>query len=131
MKRILGLMFVLMTCSVLFAQKNQDAPMGTFLYFSAWGIDGDKTLNENVAQVMTFAQNMKTSGKFKSVRVFMHHTGEKLAIYTLAEAEGWNNLGAGVAFAESKIDMDKPAPFGDTHSDDILVELPMPDASSK
>jgi|TARA_B100001971_G_C17880343_1_gene377746 hypothetical protein len=120
-----------MTCSVLFAQDNQDAPMGTFLYFSAWGIDGDKTLNENVAQVMTFAQNMKTSGKFKSVRVFMHHTGEKLAIYTLAEAEGWNNLGAGVAFAESKIDMDKPAPFGDTHSDDILVELPMPDASSK
>ena len=131
MKRILGLMFVLMTCSVLFAQKNQDAPMGTFLYFSAWGLDGDKTINENVAQVMTFAQNMKTSGKFKSVRVFMHHTGEKLAIYTLAEAEGWNNLGAGVAYAESKIDMDKPAPFGDTHSDDILVELSMPDASSK
>ena len=131
MKRILGLMIVLMTCSVLFAQKNQDAPMGTFLYFSAWGLDGDKTINENVAQVMTFAQNMKTSGKFKSVRVFMHHTGEKLAIYTLAEAEGWNNLGAGVAYAESKIDMDKPAPFGDTHSDDILVELPMPDASSK
>ena len=131
MKRILGLMFVLMTCSVLFAQKNQDAPMGTFLYFSAWGLDGDKTINENVAQVMTFAQNMKTSGKFKSVRVFMHHTGEKLAIYTLAEAEGWNNLGAGVAFAESKIDFDKPAPFGDTHSDDILIEIPMPDASSK
>ena len=131
MKRILVLMFVLMTCSVLFAQKNQDAPMGTFLYFSAWGLDGDKTINENVAQVMTFAQNMKTSGKFTSVRVFMHNTGEKLAIYTLAEAEGWNNLGAGVAFAESKIDFDKPAPFGDTHSDDILVELPMPDASSK
>ena len=131
MKRIIVIMLVLMTCSVLFAQKNQDAPMGTFLYFSAWGLDGDKTINENVAQVMTFAQNMKTSGKFKSVRVFMHHTGEKLAIYTLPEAEGWNNLGAGVAFAESKIDMDKPAPFGDTHSDDILVEIPMPDASSK
>ena len=106
MKRIIVIMLVLMTCSVLFAQKNQDAPMGTFLYFSAWGLDGDKTINENVAQVMTFAQNMKTS-------------------------EGWNNLGAGVAFAESKIDFDKPAPFGDTHSDDILVEIPMPDASSK
>ena len=131
MKRIIVMMLVLMTCSVLFAQKNQDAPMGTYLYFSAWGLDGDKTINENVAQVMTFAQNMKTSGKFTSVRVFMHNTGEKLAIYTLAEAEGWNNLGAGVAFAESKIDFDKPAPFGDTHSDDILVEIPMPDASSK
>ena len=48
MKRISGLMIILMTCSTLFAQDNQDAPMGTFLYFSAWGIDGDKTLNENI-----------------------------------------------------------------------------------
>jgi len=131
MKQILGLLIVLMTCSTLLAQDNQDAPMGTFLYFSSWGIDGDLSINENITQVMTFAQNMKASGKFKSVRVFMHHTGEKLAIYTLAEAEGWNNVGAGVAFAESKIDFDKPAPFGDTHSDDILVELPMPEAPLK
>ena len=85
MKRIIGLLIVLMTCSALFSQENQDAPMGTFLYFSSWGLDGDLTINENVAQVMTFA--------------------------------------------ESKIDFDKPAPFGDTHSDDILVELPMPEES--
>jgi len=82
--------------------------------------------NNAIAEAQEWVKGYRETGEYKSVRLFMHNTGPRFAIYILMEPNDWQSLQDGQRkFFEANPDiMDKPFNWG-AHSDNLLTEIPV------
>ena len=67
---------------------------------------------------------MRATGEYKSVRLFIHNTGPRLALYILGEPKSWQAIEDGEAkfFAANPELLEQPITWA-THSDNLLAEI--------
>ena len=97
-----------------------------FLYIEDFEIVPGQVPSEAVAAASEWVRIMRETGEFESVKLYMHHTGPRFALYVLAETSSWQaiNDGFGKMFEAMPDWMDRPYQFG-AHSDNLLSEIPV------
>jgi hypothetical protein len=96
------------------------------LYIEEFELAAGATMNKAVAEMQEWVKGYRETGEYKSVRLFFHHTGPKLAVYILLEPNSWQAIQDGQnKFFEANADlMDKPFNWSG-HSDNLLTEIPV------
>ena len=96
------------------------------LYIEEFEIAPGVAVNEAVAEMQEWVKGYRETGEYKSVRLFFHHTGPKLAVYLLLEPKSWQAIQDGQnKFFEANADLfDNPFNWGG-HSDNLLTEIPV------
>ncbi len=97
-----------------------------YLYIEEFQAPTGMTPNEAIAEGQWWAKNYRATGEYKSVRLFLHHTGPSFSVYVLLEPISWQSIETGQAkFFEANPDfMDRPWKFA-VHSDNLLSEVPV------
>lgn len=135
MKRtILGVVGVLLAGALVgLGVRSMQAQQGTsppvaqrFLYIEDFEIAPGQVPSEAVATASEWVRVMRETGAFESVKLYMHHTGPRFALYVLAETSSWQAINDGFEkMFEAMPDwMDRPYEFG-VHSDNLLSEIPV------
>jgi hypothetical protein len=94
-----------------------------YLYINELEIAPGMIPSEAVAEASTWVNALRETGDFKSVRLFIHNTGPRFALYVIVEPNSWQSMETGFSkFLEAYAMMDKPWPWG-THSDNLLSEI--------
>ena len=94
-----------------------------YLYINELEIATGMIPSEAVAEASTLVKVWRETGEFKSVRLFMHNTGPRFALYLIFEPNSWQSLETGwKKIFEAYPLMDKPWPWG-SHSDNLLSEI--------
>lgn len=95
-----------------------------YLYIEEFEIGIGQTISEAITKTTEWVKLMRKTGEFKSVRLYMHNTGPKLALYILAEPNNWQSIETGFKKLLDSIPdfMDEPTKFA-THSDNLLSEI--------
>jgi hypothetical protein len=125
------LMFLLgLTASPLMRSqetKKQVTPLigENYLYIEEFEISPGVTTNKAIAEGKDWVRGMRKTGEFKSVKLYIHNTGPRYAIYVLAEPKNWQSIETGFEkFIGSRPDFtDMPVWF--THSDNVVSEIPV------
>ena len=112
--------------SVLAQQETTPPAAQTFLYIEDFEIAPGQIPNEAIAEVSEWVRLMRETGEFESVKLYMHHTGPRFALYILAETSSWQAINTGFEklFEAMPDYMDRPYEFG-KHSDNLLSEIPV------
>lgn len=112
--------------SVLAQQETTPPTAEHFLYIENFEIAPGQIPNEAVAEASNWVRLMRETGEFESVKLYMHHTGPRFALYMLAETSSWEAINAGFEkLFEAMPDwMDQPYKFG-KHGDNVLSEIPV------
>jgi hypothetical protein len=97
-----------------------------YLYIDEMEIAPGRVPNEAIAEAQGWVKAMRETGEFKSVRLFIHNTGPRFALYILIEPKSWQALETGFEkyFAAQPGIWDKPFNWG-AHSDNLLSEVPV------
>jgi len=107
--------------------KKQVTPLigENYLYIEEFEIGPGMTTNKAIAEGKNWVRGLRKTGDFKSVKLYIHNTGPRLAIYVLAEPKNWQSIETGFAkFIANRPDFgDMPVWF--THSDNIVCEIPV------
>jgi hypothetical protein len=107
--------------------KKQVSPITAenYLYISDYEIGPGMTMNKAIAESTDWVRSLRKTGEFKSVKLYVHNTGPRFAVYVLAEPKSWQSLETGWQkfFAAYPEFGDKPVWF--THSDNLLSEIPV------
>jgi hypothetical protein len=107
--------------------KKQVTPIvgANYLYIEDFEIAPGTTMNKAIAEGKDWVTTMRKTGEFKSVRLYIHNTGPRFAVYVLAEPKSWQSIETGSQkfFAAYPDFGDKPVWF--THSDNLLGEIPV------
>ena len=109
------------------AQQETTPPAAQrFLYIEDFEVAPGQVPSEAVAAASEWVRAMRATGEFESVKLYMHHTGPRFALYVLAETSSWQAINDGFEkMFEAMPDwMDRPYEFG-THSDNLLSEIPV------
>ena len=95
-----------------------------YLYIEEYEITHGVIPNEAIDQLKGWVKIFRKTGEFKSVKLFIHNTGPRFALYIFLEPKNWQSLENGFSkFVEAVPDMmDTPHKFG-AHSDNLLSEL--------
>jgi len=109
-------------------EKQQKSPItgSNYLYIQEIEIGFGMVANEAIAEAQGWVKTMRETGEFKSVRLFIHNTGPRFALYILAEPNNWQSIETGFEkwFAAHPEIMNQPFKWG-THSDNLLSEIPV------
>ncbi len=120
------IMILVMGYSFITAQeKQQESPFTTnYLYIEEMEIGPGMVVNVGIMEAQSWVKTMRNTGDFKSVRLFIHHTGPRFAIYLLAEPNSWQSIETGLEkwIAAHPELMSQPWKWG-THSDNLLSEI--------
>ncbi len=97
-----------------------------YLYIQEYELSAGVVPNEAIAQAQEWVKGWRETGEDKSVRLFIHHTGPRFALYILMEPNSWQALEDGVNkfFAANPDFMATSFDWG-THSDNLLNEIPV------
>ncbi len=120
------IMILVMGYSFITAQeKQQESPFTTnYLYIEEMEIAPGMVVNDGIMEAQSWVKTMRNTGDFKSVRLFIHNTGPRFAIYLLAEPNSWQSIETGLEkwIAAHPELMSQPWKWG-THSDNLLSEI--------
>ena len=97
-----------------------------YLVIETFELPSDRAFNDAQEEMMEVVRAYRSSGSYKSVRLFTHSWGPEVGFYLIAEPDDWASIPAGFgAFLEGQPDfLDRP--FGwSTHGDNILTEVPV------
>ena len=107
--------------------KKQVSPVigENYLYMEEFEIGPGMTMNKAIAEGKDWVRGMRKPGEFKSVRLYIHNTGPRFAVYILAEPKSWQSLETEFEkFLATMPDFgDRPVWFA--HSDNLLSEIPV------
>ena len=105
---------------------QQEAAMEepNYLYIEEFEFGTGMSVNEGIAEAKSWVKAKRATGEYKSVRLFIHDTGPRLAIYVLEEPKSWESIKSGSdKFFASMPDVgDTPFKWG-RHSDNLLSEI--------
>jgi len=114
--------------AVLGAAEEQPAvsPGGPdYLYIMDFEIGHNMVINDGIAEASEWVRQLRNTGQFKTVRLYMHHTGSKAAVYILAEPKSWQSIETGFEqWMDAIAVMTTPWRWA-SHSDDLLSEIPV------
>jgi len=112
--------------SAVLAQQDTAMAETNYLYIEEFEIAPGQVPNQAIAMGSDVVRIMRETGEFKSVKLYWHHTGPRLALYILAEPNSWQAIETGFAkmFEAMPDFMDEPYTFG-MHSDNLLSEIPV------
>ena len=124
-----GLGFVVSntTSEVRAAEKESSNPVtgSNYLYMMDFEIGYNMTPNEGIAEASKWVREMRNTGEYTSVRLFIHNTGAKWAVYVLAEPKSWASIEKGAEEFIAALDiMNTPNKWAG-HSDELLSEIPV------
>ncbi len=113
--------------TLIWAQEKESentAAETRYLYISEFEIGPDQSFNEALAEGTKWVKIYRETGDFSSVRLYMHHTGPRAALYILLETESWQAIESGHAkwIAAMPDFFDKKMKFR-SHSDNLLTEI--------
>ena len=97
-----------------------------YLYIEEFEIAPNTVPNDAIAEATGWVRGYRETGEFKSVRLYIHNTGPKFAIYILVEPKNWQSIETGFEkfLAANPELMSKPWKFG-RHTDNLLSEIPV------
>jgi hypothetical protein len=123
---LLGGLVVVGAAAVPAQQQTPAIITGNYLYIEEFEIAPGQVPNEAVAEISEWVGIMRETGEFKSVKLYMHNTGPRFALYILAEPNSWQAIETGYEKLFEAIPdlMDRPYKFG-KHSDNLLSEIPV------
>ena len=105
---------------------QQEAAMeeSNYLYIEEFEFGTGMSVNEGIAEAKSWVKAKRATGEYKSVRLFIHDTGPRLAVYLLEEPKSWQSIKTGwEKFEASMPDLgDTPFKWG-RHSDNLLSEI--------
>ncbi len=109
------------------AQQETPAVIGeNYLYIEELEIAPGTVPNEAIAELSDWVRARRGTGEYKSVRLYIHNTGPRFALYILMEPNSWQAIETGAEkWFEAMPDiMDQPFVWG-KHSDNLLAEIPV------
>ena len=97
-----------------------------YLYIEEFEIATGTVPNDAIAELSGWVTGLRETGEFKSVRLYIHNTGPRFALYLLLEPKNWQSIETGFEkfHAANPEFMSKPYTFG-MHSDNLLNEIPV------
>lgn len=97
-----------------------------YLYIEEFELAPGAVTNEAIAEAQDWVKGYRATGEYKSVRLFIHNTGPRFALYMLLEQKSWQAIEDGQAkfFAANPELMDRSFNWG-VHSDNLLGEIPV------
>jgi len=95
-----------------------------YLYIEEFELAPGVIPNDAIAEAKEWVRGYRETGEYKSVRLFIHNTGPRFALYMLLEPKSWQAIQDGQnKFFEANPDvMDRPFNWG-VHSDNLLGEI--------
>jgi hypothetical protein len=122
---LLGGVFFISGRAVGLAQQPQQAEENLLL-IGKFDIAEGRSLNDVIAEASQWVRDLRATGEFKSVRLYMHDWGPELAVYILHEPNSWQAIKTGYnKFFAARPDL-MTGPFRWAgHSDNILSEIPV------
>lgn len=95
-----------------------------YLYIEEFEIAPGQIPSEAIAEITEWVRIMREGGELTSVRLFIHNTGPRFALYLLIETDNWQSLEAGFEKLLAALPdfMDEPFRWG-RHSDNLLSEI--------
>ena len=95
-----------------------------YLVISTWELATGRSSNDASAEISEWVRISRSTGQYKSVRLFRHSWGSELAFYIVAEPNDWSSIPAGfTAILEAQPDLlDRPFNW-QAHADNILTEI--------
>lgn len=113
--------------TLIWAQEEESAsPVfgPRYLYIAEYELGTGQSVNEAIAECSQWVKAMRETGEFLSVRLYMHNTGPRAAVYILAETKSWQAIDDGFEkwLAATPGFFDMKWKFG-THSDNLLSEI--------
>jgi hypothetical protein len=97
-----------------------------YLYIEEFEIATNTVPNDAIAELSGWVRDLRKTGEFKGVRLYIHNTGPRYALYILAEPKNWQSIETGFEkfFAANPGIMSEPYKFG-RHTDNLLNEIPV------
>ena len=107
-------------------QSNSPFTGSNYLYVQEFELGPGVVPNDAIAQAQEWVKVWRETGEYKSIRLFIHHTGPKFSLYIFMEPNSWQALedGASKFFAANPEFMTTSFDWG-THSDNLLAEIPV------
>ncbi len=95
-----------------------------YLYIVELEIGPHMVPDEAIAKLSGWVREFRKTGEFKSVKLYIHNTGPRLALYILMEPKNWQSIETGFEkfFAANPESMSEPLGFG-RHTDNLLSEI--------
>ena len=95
-----------------------------YLVIETYEVPSDRPFADAQEEMMDVVRTHRSTGAYKSVRLFMHAWGPELAFYLVEEPNDWGSILAGFgAQMEAQPDMmNRPFRWA-SHSDNILTEI--------
>ncbi len=110
------------------AVRAQQQPItgSDYLYIEEFEITRGVVPNDAIAEASDWVRGMRNTGEFRSVKLYIHNTGPRFALYLLAEPNSWQAIETGFEefFAARPDIMNTPVTFG-RHTDNLLSEIPV------
>ena len=105
----------------------QQQPQENLLVIGRFDIPSGRSLNEAVAEATQWVKDLRATGEFRSVRLYMHNWGPELSVYVIHEPRSWQSIKNGYdkLFAARPDLMTAPFKWAG-HSDNILTEIAVP-----
>lgn len=112
--------------AVSHAQQAAQAPPNRIV-IEEFVVPPNRAVGEAIAEISQLIKDMRATGEYKSVRLYLHEWGSELALYVITEPRSWASIEAGwEKLTKARPDlMTSPYKFG-RHSDQILAEVPVP-----
>ena len=126
---LIAMAVALMGSSSITAQEDlieESFAADNLLYLEEFELAPGVIPNEAIAEALGWARTYRATGEYKSVRLFVHHTGPSFALYLMLEPKSWQAIQDGQnKFFEANAEMmDTPFNWA-THSDNLLSEIPV------
>jgi len=95
-----------------------------YLYIQEYEIGPGTVPDDAVSLAQEWVKKFRATGEYKSVRLYIHNTGPRFALYILMEPKSWQAIedGANKFFAANPEIMNQPFNWG-AHSDNLLSEI--------
>jgi hypothetical protein len=118
----LGLFAAGRTTGFAQAAQQQEA----LLLIERFDFASGRILSEALEEASGWVREMRKTGEYHSVRLYMHNYGPELAVYVVAEPKSWQSVktGADKLFAARPDILTTPFRWAG-HSDNILAEIPV------
>jgi hypothetical protein len=109
------------------AESQSENPVtgSNYLYMMDFEFGYNMTPNDGIAEASKWVREMRNTGEYKTVRLYIHNTGPKWAVYILAEPKSWESIEKGAEKLINALDfMNQPNKWAG-HADDLLSEIPV------
>ena len=125
-QELMALGLMIFGVSAVASAQEQAITSGNYLYIEEYEIAPGRIPNEAIAEVSKWVRTFRATGEYKSVRLYIHNSGPKFALYILAEPKSWQSIETGGEkfLAATPELMSQPFMWG-RHTDNILSEIPV------